>query len=101
MFSYQDEDDEDDGWEDDAECEDDEEAVFTSDLLTDGGVCGDVVDDDDDPDAAADPLNAVELQPYLTNFIRTFAQHPAYAVFIPHLNPHEKEVLTSIGVRHS
>ncbi|XP_018022824.1 importin-9 [Hyalella azteca] len=94
-----DDDDEDEGWEDDDGADDDPSALYTSDLLKDNSHrTSDVVDDEDDPDAAADPLSSVQLQPYLTNFIRTFAQHPAYAMFTPHLNPHEKEVLTSIRV---
>ncbi|KAF2359254.1 Exportin-1/Importin-beta-like [Trinorchestia longiramus] len=92
-----DDEDEEEGWEDDEG--DDSDAVYASDLLRDDLRGCDVVDDEDDPDAAADPLFSVQLQPYLTNFIRTFGQHPAYGMFTPHLNPHEKEVLTSIGVR--
>ena len=103
MCACQDDDEEEEGWEDDGDCdeEDDVGVLYTSDLLQNEAIA-DLVDDDDyDPDAAADPLNSVALQPYLTNFICTFAQHPAYAVFTPHLNPHEKEVLTTIGVQHS
>ncbi|XP_063612464.1 importin-9-like isoform X2 [Penaeus indicus] len=58
----------------------------------------DTVDDEDDPDAVSDPLYSLDLQQYLTTFISTFAQHPAFPVFIPHLNPHEREVLQGIGV---
>uniref|UniRef100_A0A6A7FW59 Importin-9-like n=3 Tax=Hirondellea gigas TaxID=1518452 RepID=A0A6A7FW59_9CRUS len=99
-------DDEEEGWEDEPEedgVDDEDEPVYVSDLLKESNNLGDLVDDDDeeDPDAAADPVSKVELQPYLTNFIRTFAQHPAYSIFVPHLNPHEKEVLTSIGVSFS
>lgn len=46
----------------------------------------------------SDPLYSLDLQQYLTTFISTFAQHPAFPVFIPHLNPHEREVLQGIGV---
>ncbi|XP_076037579.1 importin 9 isoform X2 [Oratosquilla oratoria] len=59
----------------------------------------DTVDDDDDPDAVSDPLYNLDLQQYLTTFITTFAQHPAYQIFTPHLNPHEREVLQGIGVQ--
>ncbi|CAL4163273.1 unnamed protein product [Meganyctiphanes norvegica] len=59
----------------------------------------DTVDEDDDPDAVGDPLYTLDLQQYLSTFISTFAQHPAFHVFIPHLNPHEREVLQGIGVQ--
>ena len=89
----------DEGWEDDGEGADDVDdngvGVYTSDLLKD---CNDLIDDEIDPDALTDPLNNVELQPYLTNFISTFAQHPAYAMFAVHLNSHEVDVLSNIRV---
>lgn len=92
-----DDEDEEEGWEDEDDC-DDGDGIYTSDLLRQDLGGGDLIDDEDDPDAAADPLTAIQLQPYLTNFIRTFGQHPAYGMFTPHLNPHEKDVLSSIGV---
>ncbi|XP_050697373.1 importin-9-like isoform X2 [Eriocheir sinensis] len=63
------------------------------------GYDADTVDDEEDPDAASDPLYILDLQQYLTTFITTFAQHPAFSAFVPHLNPHEQEVLQGIGVQ--
>lgn len=99
-----DDEDEEEGWEDEEDGDagdDDEDALFTSDLLRDNFRGGDLADDEEDPDAVADPLSSVELQPYLTTFLTTFSRHPAYMAFIPHLNPHEKDVLNSIAVPHS
>ncbi|XP_045131067.1 importin-9-like [Portunus trituberculatus] len=63
------------------------------------GYDADTVDDEEDPDAVNDPLYSLDLQQYLTNFITTFAQHPAFPACVPHLNPHEQEVLQGIGVQ--
>ena len=87
----------DEGWEDEGvdEVDDNGVGVYTSDLLKD---CNDLIDDEVDPDALTDPLYNIELQPYLTTFVSTFTQHPAYAMFAAHLNPHEMEVLSSLRV---
>ncbi|XP_005988453.1 importin-9 isoform X2 [Latimeria chalumnae] len=55
-------------------------------------------DDDDDPDALKDPIYQINLQAYLTDFLRQFAQQPCYTAFSDHLNESERRVLQSIGI---
>ncbi|GCB75105.1 hypothetical protein scyTo_0020322, partial [Scyliorhinus torazame] len=55
-------------------------------------------DDEDDPDTLKDPLYQVDLQAYLTDYLRQFAQQPCYTPFSDHLNEKEKRVLRSIGI---
>ncbi|KAI0216737.1 Importin-9 [Lamellibrachia satsuma] len=62
----------------------------------------DLVDDDeeeDDPDAVSDPIYQIELQPYLTEFLRSFSQQHCYGVFSQHHNECEKQVLRTIGIQ--
>ncbi|XP_072336823.1 importin-9 isoform X4 [Scyliorhinus torazame] len=97
-----------DMWEDqdDDDDEDDDEGLagqLLSDLLNPGaGVRYDDdyydEDDEDDPDTLKDPLYQVDLQAYLTDYLRQFAQQPCYTPFSDHLNEKEKRVLRSIGI---
>ncbi|KAK7915627.1 hypothetical protein WMY93_011388 [Mugilogobius chulae] len=43
-------------------------------------------DEEDDPDALKDPINQIDLQAYLTDFLTQFAQQPCYSMFSGHLN---------------
>ncbi|XP_059806493.1 importin-9 isoform X1 [Hypanus sabinus] len=102
------EDDANDMWEDQDEDddEDDDEGLsgqLLSDLLNTGGSIrydDDYYDDDseDDPEMLKDPLYQVDLQAYLTDYLRQFAQQPCYTPFSHHLNEKEKRVLRSIGI---
>ncbi|XP_059509503.1 importin-9 isoform X2 [Stegostoma tigrinum] len=90
---------------DDDEVEEDEGLAgqLLSDLLSPGaGVRydDDYYDEDveDDPDTLKDPLYQVDLQAYLTDYLRQFAQQPCYTPFSDHLNEKEKRVLRSIGI---
>ncbi|XP_043573030.1 importin-9 isoform X2 [Chiloscyllium plagiosum] len=96
-----------DMWEDqDDDDEEDDEGLagqLLSDLLNPGaGVRydDDYYDEDveDDPDTLKDPLYQVDLQAYLTDYLRQFAQQPCYTPFSNHLNEKEKRVLRSIGI---
>ncbi|XP_060701629.1 importin-9 [Hemiscyllium ocellatum] len=96
-----------DMWEDqDDDDEEDDEGLagqLLSDLLSPGaGVRydDDYYDEDveDDPDTLKDPLYQVDLQAYLTDYLRQFAQQPCYTPFSNHLNEKEKRVLRSIGI---
>uniref|UniRef100_A0A3Q3DP46 Importin 9 n=1 Tax=Hippocampus comes TaxID=109280 RepID=A0A3Q3DP46_HIPCM len=55
-------------------------------------------DDEDDPDALNDPLDQIDLQAYLTDFLTQFAQQPCYSMFSGHLNNNERQTLQSIGL---
>uniref|UniRef100_A0A4W3IWF5 Importin 9 n=1 Tax=Callorhinchus milii TaxID=7868 RepID=A0A4W3IWF5_CALMI len=96
-----------DMWEDqEEEDEDDDEGLagqLLSDLLSPGaGARYDDdyydEDDEDDPDALKDPLYPIDLQAYLTDYLRQFAQQPCYTAFSDHLNENEKRVLRSICI---
>ncbi|XP_055510701.1 importin-9 [Leucoraja erinacea] len=86
--------------------DDDDEGLagqLLSDMLNTGGSIrcdDDYYDDDgeDDPDTLKDPLYQVDLQAYLTDYLRQFAQQPCYTPFSDHLNEKEKRVLRSIGI---
>jgi len=53
-----------------------------------------------DPDAQHDPLASINLQQYLTDFLRSFSSQPYFlSGFLPHINSQEKQVLTSIGIQ--
>lgn len=72
--------------------------VLTSQLLDDE----DKLDDwkDDDPDAQHDPNSMINLQQYLTDFLRSFSSQNYFPTgFLPHLNTQEKQVLNMIGIQ--
>ena len=55
---------------------------------------------DDDPDAQHDPVSIINLQQYLTDFLRSFSGQSYFlSGFLPHINSQEKQVLTSIGIQ--
>ncbi|OXB67266.1 hypothetical protein ASZ78_015907 [Callipepla squamata] len=92
-----------DMWEDQEEDEDEDEGLagqFLSDILSTNKYDEDYYEDDeeDDPDALKDPLYQIDLQAYLTDFLRQFAQQPCYAMFSDHLNENERRVLQAIGI---
>ncbi|OXB72277.1 UNVERIFIED_CONTAM: hypothetical protein H355_003810 [Colinus virginianus] len=96
-------DDSNDMWEDQEEDEDEDEGLagqFLSDILSTNKYDEDYYEDDeeDDPDALKDPLYQIDLQAYLTDFLRQFAQQPCYAMFSDHLNENERRVLQAIGI---
>lgn len=71
---------------------------LTSQLLDDE----DKLDDckDDDPDAQHDPNSVINLQQYLTDFLRSFSNQSYFSSgFLPHLNSQEKQVLNMIGIQ--
>ncbi|XP_047437746.1 importin-9 [Mugil cephalus] len=95
-------------WEDNEEEEaeeDDEEdeglaGQLLSDLIASNKYDDDYYEDDeeDDPDALKDPINQIDLQAYLTDFLTQFAQQPCYSMFSGHLNTAERQTLQSIGL---
>lgn len=93
------EDEEEDGGDDD---EDDEGLAgqLLSDIIASNKYDDDFYDDDeeDDPDALKDPINQIDLQAYLTDFLTQFAQQPCYSMFSGHLNNNERQTLQSIGL---
>lgn len=92
------EDEEDEGGDD----EDDEGLAgqLLSDIIASNKYDDDFYDDDeeDDPDALKDPINQIDLQAYLTDFLTQFAQQPCYSMFSGHLNNNERQTLQSIGL---
>ncbi|XP_072308720.1 importin-9 isoform X2 [Eucyclogobius newberryi] len=93
------EDDDDDGGDDE---EEDEGLAgqLLSDLIASNKYDDDFYEDDeeDDPDALKDPINQIDLQAYLTDFLTQFAQQPCYSMFSNHLNNNERQTLQSIGL---
>lgn len=94
-------------WEDEDEDggDDDEEdeglaGQLLSDIIASNKYDDDFYDDDeeDDPDALKDPINQIDLQAYLTDFLTQFAQQPCYSMFSGHLNNNERQTLQSIGL---
>lgn len=94
-------------WEDEEEeggDDDDEDEGLAGQLLSDiiasNKYDDDFYDDDeeDDPDALKDPINQIDLQAYLTDFLTQFAQQPCYSMFSGHLNNNERQTLQSIGL---
>ncbi|KAM9408998.1 importin-9 isoform 2-T2 [Pholidichthys leucotaenia] len=96
-------------WEDqgEEEADDDEEeedeglaGQLLSDLIASNKYDDDFYEDDDedDPDALKDPINQIDLQAYLTDFLTQFAQQPCYSMFSGHLNNAERQTLQSIGL---
>ena len=72
--------------------------LLTSQLLDDE----DKLDDgkDNDPDAQHDPNSIINLQQYLTDFLRSFSSQSYFpSGFLPHLNGQEKQVLNMIGIQ--
>lgn len=71
-----------------------------SDIIASNKYDDDFYDDDeeDDPDALKDPINQIDLQAYLTDFLTQFAQQPCYSMFSGHLNNSERQTLQSIGL---
>uniref|UniRef100_A0A8C6T1T1 Importin 9 n=1 Tax=Neogobius melanostomus TaxID=47308 RepID=A0A8C6T1T1_9GOBI len=71
-----------------------------SDIIASNKYDDDFYDDDEeeDPDALKDPINQIDLQAYLTDFLTQFAQQPCYSMFSGHLNNNEKLTLQSIGL---
>ncbi|XP_037091260.1 importin-9-like [Pollicipes pollicipes] len=59
----------------------------------------DTVDDEEDADALADPVYHVDLKQYLSEYLASFCQQPCIALFAPHLQTAERQVLSQIGVR--
>ncbi|XP_063952084.1 importin-9-like [Lytechinus pictus] len=101
---------EDDGWEDEEDDEEDDDV-----MINEHGLAGqlsefadaypgydcfddDDPDDEDDPDALQDPLNQVDLQTFLTDFLVEFSKHECHRDFAAHVNDAEKHVLGSIGI---
>ncbi|KAM4699585.1 importin-9 [Discoglossus pictus] len=92
-------DDPNDMWEED----DDDEGLagqLLSDILSSNKYDDDYYEDDeeDDPDVLKDPLYQIDLQTYLTDFLRQFARQPCFSVFSDHLNENERRILQSIGI---
>lgn len=94
-------------WEDEEEdgADDEEEdeglaGQLLSDIIASNKYDDDFYDDDeeDDPDALKDPINQIDLQAYLTDFLTQFAQQPCYSMFSGHLNNSERQTLQSIGL---
>lgn len=94
-------------WEDEEEegGDDEEEdeglaGQLLSDIIASNKYDDDFYDDDeeDDPDALKDPINQIDLQAYLTDFLTQFAQQPCYSMFSGHLNHNERQTLQSIGL---
>lgn len=72
-------------------------AYLTSQLLDDEDRLDDV---EDDPDAQHDPNSAVNLQQYLTDFLRSFCSQAYFpSGFLAHLSSQEKQVLGMIGLQ--
>ncbi|XP_013378679.1 importin-9 isoform X1 [Lingula anatina] len=55
-------------------------------------------EEEEDPDALADPVNQIDLQAYLTDFLRSLSQQPIYSMFSTHHNDSERQVLQAIGI---
>lgn len=92
------EDEEEDGGDDE---EEDEGLAgqLLSDIIASNKYDDDFYDDEeDDPDALKDPINQIDLQAYLTDFLTQFAQQPCYSMFSGHLNNSERQTLSSIGL---
>lgn len=90
----EDEEDEDGIVEEEAEDEDDDEDggnIFEDFLDTE-------LDDDDDEDVTKDPINKIQLQEYLAEFLRSLSQQGFYSFFSNHHNPSETTLLRSIGI---
>ncbi|XP_060587837.1 importin-9-like [Ruditapes philippinarum] len=97
---------EDEGWEDDDDddCGDLQLSGQTlSSLLDDfsnefSTLIDDAEDEEDDPDALSDPVNQLDLQAYLTEFLQSLSQQPYYSMFTSHHTDSEKQVLHKISI---
>ncbi|XP_064632245.1 importin-9-like [Lineus longissimus] len=103
--------DEDDVWEDDDEedgndIEDSEQTLAS--VLSHFAPAADYAgfdldgadeDEDDDPDVMNDPINQIDLQAYLTDFLLDLSKQQFYGLFSQHHNDLEKKVLQSIGIQ--
>ncbi|KAG2468253.1 IPO9 protein, partial [Polypterus senegalus] len=91
-----------DMWEDEDDDDEDEGLAgqLLSDLISSNKYDDDYYEDDedDDPDAMKDPIYQIDLQAYLTDFLRQFAQQPCYSMFSGHLNEAERRILQSIAI---
>jgi hypothetical protein len=56
-------------------------------------------DKEDDPDAMNDPINQVDLQAYLVEFLQTLSQQSCYPMFSQHHNDSERQILNMVGIR--
>ncbi|PVD24404.1 hypothetical protein C0Q70_14886 [Pomacea canaliculata] len=87
---------------DELECEEDVAGQSLSSLLDDfvGSYQGFGLDEDedDDPDTASDPVNQVDLQAYLTEFLQTLSTQVCYSMFSAHHNAAETQVLRAINI---
>ncbi|ESO88896.1 hypothetical protein LOTGIDRAFT_219052 [Lottia gigantea] len=102
----EDEDTQENGWEDDSDNDDGDYASSghtLSELLNDFGSNYEGIDlgeeeEDDDPDTINDPINQINLQAYLTAFLRQLSQHHCFSMFSAHNNAPEVTVLQAIDV---
>ncbi|CAH1784945.1 unnamed protein product [Owenia fusiformis] len=102
---------EDDEWEesDEGEGDDLEEEAALNDLLKEfapasayvGFDLNEYDDDEDDPDTVDDPINKVNLQTYLTEYLQELSQQPCYSHFQEKHSPLENQVLKQIGINNS
>ncbi|XP_041347809.1 importin-9-like [Gigantopelta aegis] len=98
---------EDEGWDEEEDDNDDDVAVLgqpLSSLLDDfvgdyQGFAMDEDEEDDDPDALSDPINQINLQAYLTEFLQSLSQQPCFSMFQAHHNDSERHVLQSINIQ--
>ncbi|XP_067683421.1 importin-9-like [Haliotis asinina] len=98
--------DEGEGWEEEEEDDLDDDIAIGGQSLSElidqyaGEYGGLDLDDeeDDDPDAQADPTNQINLQSYLTEYLKVFASSQCYSLFSSHHNESEKQVLRSIRI---
>ncbi|WAR26205.1 IPO9-like protein [Mya arenaria] len=58
----------------------------------------DAEDEEDDPDALLDPVNNVNLLPFLTEFLQSLSQQPYYGTFTAHHTDTEKQILHNINI---
>lgn len=77
-----------------------DKAVELSQLLSSPElVATDDDEDDDDPDAKSDPIYALNLKQYLSEFLVEFCRQPYFLPhFAPHLNALERSSLEALGV---
>ncbi|CAD6208615.1 GSCOCG00010595001-RA-CDS [Cotesia congregata] len=88
--------------------EDSDEEEDRRDGTTDGENCwvdpGDIMDDDKtleeetDSDLLEDSIYHLNLNNYLRDFLTNFSQHHCFPVYIQHLNPMERKILTSLNI---
>ncbi|NP_001087649.1 importin 9 L homeolog [Xenopus laevis] len=93
-------DDANDMWEDEDAEDEGLAGQLLSDILSSNKYDDDYYEDDeeDDPDVLKDPLYQIDLQTYLTDFLRQFAQQPCFSAFSQHLTDNERRTLQSIAI---